>query len=164
MLRDLLASRLRLVICGTAASRVSGIRGHYYAGPGNKFWHVLHEIGLTERKLIPEEYRQLLSFGIGLTDVVKGQSGSDSEIDFAQSSPLDIRCKIKKYAPGILAFNGKKAAQVFLGQKQVSYGLQAERIGATQLFVAPSTSGAANRFWNVDDWHELAGWVRAGDT
>jgi double-stranded uracil-DNA glycosylase len=164
MLRDLLASRLRLVICGTAASRVSALLGQYYAGPGNKFWHVLHEIDLTDRKLKPEEYPQLLSFGIGLTDVVKGQSGSDSEIDFAQSSPQDVHSKITKYAPAILAFNGKKAAQVFLGKKRVSYGLQAERIGATQLFVAPSTSGAANRFWNVDDWHELAGWVEAKDT
>ena len=164
MLTDLLAKGLKLVVCGTAASRVSAIRGHYYAGPGNKFWHVLHEIGLTDRRLKPEEYRQLLSFGIGLTDVVKEQSGSDNEIDFSQSSPQDVRSKIKKTAPGILAFNGKKAAQVFLGQKRVSYGLQAERIGATQLFIAPSTSGAANRFWNVDDWHELAGWARARDT
>ena len=164
MLTDLLATGLKVVVCGTAASRVSASRGHYYAGPGNKFWHVLHEIGLTDRRLKPEEYRQLLSFGIGLTDVVKEQSGSDNEIDFAQASPQDVRSKIKKYAPGILAFNGKKAAQVFLGQKRVSYGLQAERIGATQLFIAPSTSGAANRLWNVDHWYELAGWVGARGT
>ena len=36
------------------------------------------------------------------------------------------------------------------------FGVQVERIGATQLFVAPSTSGAANAFWDVEIWHELA--------
>lgn len=163
MLPDLLVTDLLVVFCGTAASKVSAIRGQYYAGPGNKFWDVLHEIGLTDRRLKPEEYRQLLSFGIGLTDVVKGQSGNDSEIDFERSDPASIRGKIRTYAPQILAFNGKKAAQVFLGQTQVSYGIQAVRIGVTRLFVAPSTSGAANRFWSVRDWHELARWVKARD-
>ena len=157
MLKDLLAPGLKLVVCGTAASTVSAARGAYYAGPGNKFWQVLHEVGLTNRQLRPEEYEELLSFGTGLTDVAKGQAGSDAAIDFSLSDPQSLREKLLQFAPGILAFNGKKAAQVFLGQRRVGYGLQAETIGKnTRLFVAPSTSGAANRSWNVDCWKELA--------
>lgn len=156
MLKDLLAPRLRLVVCGTAASTVSAERGLYYAGPGNKFWPVLCEVGLTNRQLRAEEYGQLLCFGIGLTDVAKGQSGSDAEIDFRLSNPQALCEKIIEFIPGILAFNGKKAAQVFLNRRNVEYGLQSETIGSTRLFVAPSTSGAANGSWNVECWEELA--------
>ena len=157
MLKDLLAPRLRLVVCGTAASTVSAARGLYYAGPGNKFWQVLCEVGLINRQLRPEEYEELLSFGIGLTDVAKGQAGGDAAIDFSLADPQSLREKLLLFAPRIVAFNGKKAAQVFLGQRRVEYGLQAEAIGKnTRLFVAPSTSGAATRSWDVNLWKELA--------
>ena len=68
-LEDLLSPGLDLVVCGTAASPVSAERGQYYAGPGNRFWSVLEETGLTPRRLQPSEYRSLLELGIGLTDV-----------------------------------------------------------------------------------------------
>ncbi len=156
MLNDVLAPGLKLVVCGTAAGKVSAARGEYYAGPGNKFWPVLFEVGLTPRRLVPHEYMELLTFGIGLTDVAKGQAGSDASIDFSLSNPENLLKKIQRFAPAILAFNGKKAAQVFLGQRRVELGLQSVQVGATRLFVAPSTSGAANGYWNADVWHKLA--------
>lgn len=164
MLNDLLAPGLKLVICGTAASTVSAARRLYYAGPRNKFWPVIYEVGLTSKHLFPKDYEQLLAFGVGLTDVVKEQAGSDAEIDFRLSNPQGVCEKILQFAPGVLAFNGKKAAQVFLDQRRVEYGLQAATIGNTRLFVAPSTSGAANRSWNVDSWKELADLVGEMDS
>lgn len=160
MLNDVLAPNLRIVFCGTAAGAVSAARGEYYAGRGNKFWPVLHETGLTPRRLLPSEFRSLLDFGLGLTDVVKGQAGADSSIDFKQASPLGVRARIEQYCPSVLAFNGKKAAQVFLGVPRVEFGLQRDSIGGTRLFVAPSTSGAANSTWDIGLWRELAGLVR----
>ena len=156
MLNDVLAPGLKLVFCGTAAGKVSAARGEYYAGPGNKFWSVLFDIGLTPRRLASREYEKLLTFGIGLTDVVKHQAGSDASIDFGRSDPGSLREKVEHFAPGILAFNGRKAAQVFLGRSRVDLGLQVVRVGATRLFVAPSTSGAANGYWDVNVWHRLA--------
>ena len=162
MLNDLLAPGLKLVFCGTTAGEVSAARGEYYAGPGNKFWPVLHEIGLTSRQLASSEYRNLLGFGIGLTDVVKGQAGGDADIDFGQSDPEGLKKTSHQFSPAVLAFNGRKAAQVFLGERRVEPGIQAECVGATRLFVAPSTSGAANGYWNVAYWYELAELVRRG--
>jgi TDG/mug DNA glycosylase family protein len=156
LLKDLLGLGLKIVFCGTAAGEVSVARGEYYAGPGNKFWPVLFEVSLTPRRLAPCEYKDLLGFGIGLSDVVKGQAGGDASIDFGRSEPGDLRQKIEYFSPTVLAFNGKKAAQVFLGERRVELGLQAKQVGTTRLFVAPSTSGAANRYWNVDLWYELA--------
>jgi double-stranded uracil-DNA glycosylase len=160
LLNDLLAPGLKVVFCGTAAGEVSAARGEYYAGFGNKFWPVLHEIGLTPRLLASSEYRDLLAFGIGLTDVVKGQSGGDADIDFRRSDPEGLRKKVHQYSPALLAFNGRKAGQVFLGKPRVELGLQDERVGHTRLFVAPSTSGAASGYWDVDLWYELAELVR----
>ena len=67
-MRDVLTTGLDLVICGTAASSVSAQRGQYYAGPGNRFWTILWETGLTDRLLEPPEYGSLLDYRIGLTD------------------------------------------------------------------------------------------------
>ena len=156
MLEDLLEPNLRLVICGTAAGHRSAELRQYYAGRGNKFWRVLAEIGFTPRVLRPSEYLSLLEYGIGLTDVAKQQSGSDSEIDFSRASPQDVRQKIGKFSPRVLCFNGKRAAQIFLGRTAVTFGVRAESVNSTRLFVAPSTSGAANKTWDVGLWFEVA--------
>jgi TDG/mug DNA glycosylase family protein len=59
-LPDLLRPGLRLVICGTAAGRTSAAQRAYYAGRGNKFWRVLHEVGLTVTEFRPRDYALLL--------------------------------------------------------------------------------------------------------
>jgi len=41
-------------------------------------------------------------------------------------------------------------------ERGVDYGLQPERIGGAAVWVLPSTSGAARRFWDVGPWRELA--------
>jgi hypothetical protein len=41
---------------------------------------MLHETGLTPRLFAPDDYRDLLTLGIGLTDVNKSQSGADSDL------------------------------------------------------------------------------------
>jgi TDG/mug DNA glycosylase family protein len=164
MLDDMLKNGLDLVICGTAASSKSARVGHYYAGPGNKFWRTLHETGLTGRELAPGEYRQVLEYGIGLTDLVKEQAGSDASILFREPAKAVLRTKIVHYQPRVLCFNGKRAAQEYFGVKSIRYGNQAALIGRTALFVAPSTSGAANGQWDLDIWRELERMVRGART
>jgi TDG/mug DNA glycosylase family protein len=159
LLDDLLRPGLRLVICGTAAGERSAKLGAYYAGPGNKFWRVLHEVGLTpDRALIPSEFRELLSYGIGLTDLAKGVSGMDHTLMRHLFDPARFRLAVGQFAPRALAFNGKKAASVYLARptKLIGYGRQAERIGETALYVLPSTSGAASGAWSIEPWRILA--------
>jgi double-stranded uracil-DNA glycosylase len=68
VLPDLLQPGLRLVICGTAADTASAKLRASYAGPGNRFWEVLRQVGLKPMRLRPEEYVTVLNYGIGLTD------------------------------------------------------------------------------------------------
>ncbi len=155
LLPDILKNNLKIVFCGTAAGDQSAKLRMYYAGPGNKFWKILHETGLTADVLEPSRFADLPLYGIGLTDLVKFESGMDSEIDFKNKGDAELRDKMLAFRPRILCFNGKRAAQEFLAHT-IDYGLQTETIGATKLFVAPSTSGAANGFWDSRWWHKLA--------
>ena len=155
-LPDALLPGLDLVICGAAAGRRSAEVGAYYAGRGNRFWRILHDTGLTPRLLTPEEFRCLLDFGIGLTDLAKTASGSDAGIPLHAWDAEGLHRKIEAVRPRLLAFNGKNAAQRFIGARRVGYGLRKERIGDTRVFVAPSTSGAASGYWDPGPWRELA--------
>ena len=160
MLDDLLATDLELVVCGSAPGHRSARLRQYYAGPGNRFWLTLAEVGLTPRRLDPSEYRLLLSFRIGLTDLVKGQSGGDRELDFSRAGRAALRRKVLRLRPRVLGFNGKRAGQEFLGRRDLDYGLQVATIGDTQLFVAPSTSGAARASFDLSFWQDLSALVR----
>ncbi len=156
MLSDLLENGLSLVICGTAVGKRSAERAEYYAGSGNKFWTVLKDVGLTDELLKPGDYQQLLKYHIGLTDVVKNQSGMDRSIDMRHVTPKKLCEMLERYRPRILCFNGKTAARLFLGERKVDYGPLSYGIGSMRLFVAPSTSGAANRWWDIRWWEKLA--------
>jgi double-stranded uracil-DNA glycosylase len=129
--------------------------GAPYAGPGNRFWWVLHEVGLTPRVLAPAEFRTLPRYGIGLTDVAKHASGPDASLARSDFDPAAVIAKVERYAPRILAFVGKRAAQEVLGGP-VAYGPQARRIGAGDVWVVPSTSGAARGAWDIAPWEALA--------
>jgi double-stranded uracil-DNA glycosylase len=146
---------LRVVFCGTAAGAVAARVGAPYAGPGNRFWWVLHETGLTPRELRPAEFRELLRYGLGLTDVAKYTSGGDSSLVRSDFDAVAVVAKVERHAPGILAFVGKRAAQEVLGGR-VDYGRQEIKIGATEVWVVPSTSGAARGAWDLGPWRALA--------
>ncbi len=164
-LPDLLAPSLRVVFVGTAASRRSAQLEHYYAGPGNRFWRTLHEVGLTPRRLAPAEFRNLLALGIGLTDMSKQGSGRDHQIARNQFDPDRFEAAMRRYRPRAIAFTSKKAASVWLrkcGTGAIAYGRQPSVTpDFPEVFVLPSPSGAARSYWSLAPWRELADWVRA---
>lgn len=156
VLPDVLAPGLRVVFCGSAAGTKSAQVGAYYAGPGNRFWPTLYAIGLTPRLLAAPEFRNVREYGIGLTDIVKLRAGGDHLLAAGDFDAVGLRAKIEQYQPGFLAFNGKRAAQGFYQHKRLAYGPQDGQVGATQVWILPSTSGAARAFWDVDHWQALA--------
>jgi len=155
VLPDVLEAGLRIVFCGTAAGAVAARVGAPYAGPGNGFWWVLHEVGLTPCVLEPGRFRELPRYAIGLTDVAKFTSGSDASLARCDFDPAAVIAKVERYEPAILAFVGKRAAQEVLGVP-VEYGPQGVKIGASAVWVVPSTSGAARGTWGLGPWRALA--------
>ena len=156
ILPDVLAPNLRVLFCGSAAGTRSAQLGAYYAHPQNRFWPTLAKTGLTPRRLAPEEYPLMPRLGLGFTDVCKSAYGADSVLPAGSDDPEAVRDKVQRYAPRILAFVGKRPAGVVLNRPRVETGLQDERIGETRVFVLPSPSGLAVRYWDEAPWFALA--------
>ena len=157
VLPDVLCRGLRLVFCGTAAGEMSASRGAYYAGPGNAFWTTLHAVGFTPIRLVPDQFRVLTEYGLGLTDIAKRRSGNDAVLRTTDFDVDGFRDKLKKYTPQAIAFNGKRAASVFFNcdTSSLAFGLQAGTSGPA-VWVLPSTSGSARAFWDIEHWKALA--------
>jgi double-stranded uracil-DNA glycosylase len=155
VLPDVLPPGLRVVFCGTAAGGASARAKAYYAGPGNAFWETLYVTGLTPVLLAPVEFERLPEFGIGLTDICKSLYGSDAEVGTVEFDVDGLQARVAAAEPELLAFNGKNAARGAL-QRAVEFGPQPEQIGGAEVWVLPSTSGAARRFWDIAPWQELA--------
>jgi double-stranded uracil-DNA glycosylase len=158
VLPDLIGSGLKIVFCGTAPGTVSARRGAYYAHPQNKFWRILHDVGLTPRLMAPERYGEILQFGLGLTDIAKQASGMDHELPrgalgLAPRAALDA--KIRAARPEFLAFTSLAAGRAYLGRAAI-FGEQAKQVGETRIWVLPSPSPAAHWNWEAEWWLRLA--------
>jgi len=160
---DLLRPGLDLVICGTAPSAVSAARQAYYAHPGNRFWAIMAETGLTPRRFRPEEYPLMAALGIGFTDMCKTASGQDDALPRAGFDRLRLAEAMRRNRPGLLAFSSKRAASEFLGLPtgRLAYGLAPAVADMPPMFVLPSTSGLACRAWDAAPWHAMAAIVLA---
>ena len=117
---------------------------------------MLYRTGLTPTQLRPQDFRNVIAHGIGLTDIVKATFGADAALRAADFDRDGLRLRIERFEPAFLAFNGKRAASAFF-RSPVAYGYQIGRdIGRTRIFVAPSTSGAARKFWDEAVWRQIA--------
>ena len=116
-------------------------------------------MGLTKEVLKPEQYRQLLRYGIGLTDVAKTHAGRDPEIPEHAFDPEALVAKLMDIKPKVVCFNGKTAAKRFFGIRKVEFGKYKSghpALPSITFFVAPSTSGAACGSWDLEIWRDLA--------
>ena len=159
ILPDLLDFNLNIIFCGMAASKKSKQVNAYYAGPCNKFWKTLYNVGLTSKKLKPKEFQQLITYKIGLTDICKTDFGNDNELDPLKYDVNRFNSLMIKYQPKIVCFNGKNAAKIYFNRKHIEYGIQSEKIVKSKLFIVPSTSGAANGFWDINKWKLLVNYL-----
>ena len=159
VLPDVLRDDLLVVFCGTAASTASARAGAYYAKSSNAFWRALHETGMTPRRFAPSEFWRLIELRIGLTDVAKRASGSDSSLRRSDFRPDCLSEKIRRHRPQIVAFTSKAAWRAWRrlsAAEAVAYGWQRQRLGATEFVVLPSPSGAARGYWDLSYWQALA--------
>ena len=141
---DILAPGLRCVFCGINPGRRSSAAGSHFANPRNDFWRLLADAGLTPRLLDPSEQWDLLGLGYGLTNAAYRTTKGSSDLrrgDFAGSAERLERLAAE-LEPGTIAFVGKSSYQGAFGVSRSELGLQERALGATTLFVLPSTSPA----------------------
>lgn len=148
---------MRVVFCGINPGHWSARAGAAFANPRNDFWRLLHAAGFTPRLLEPSEQRELLTFGIGLTNAARRTTRGSGDLRAADFDGARERLEsiAREYRPPVIAFVGKAAYQgVF--RERPEHGMQERRLGETALFVLPSTSPANAAV----SWDERRRWFR----
>lgn len=155
-LEDYLEMNLDIVFVGINPSLMAAHRGRYYAGPGNHFYKLLHESGLTPRSVSFEEDYKLLQYSIGLTNIVTRPTRSAAELkrtELKEGAKI-VEDKLRLYKPRIAVFNGKCIYEVFAHittKSKFHFGLQPERIDDTAIWVTPSSSARCANFPRMVD-------------
>lgn|GEM_PF-78796 len=146
---DVLGPNLTVLFVGFNPGLRSGETGHHYAGRNNRFWLLLKESGLFDRKLDPAEDRLVLGQGYGLTNLVARTTPGSGDLRSAEmrEGAAVLRRKIEICGPRVVCYLGKGVYTGASGKPpgtKVAYGLQpAEVVAGSKDFVAHSPSGRA---------------------
>jgi double-stranded uracil-DNA glycosylase len=145
---DVLASGLRVVFAGINPGLYSAATGHHFARPGNRFWPALHRSGFTPRQFRPDEQDQLLSLGLGITNVAPRATARAAELTPAElrEGALELQEKMARLCPRWLAVLGVTVYRTAFGHPAAVVGPQAAALGLTRLWVLPNPSGL-NAHW-----------------
>jgi TDG/mug DNA glycosylase family protein len=140
---DVLSPGLRVVFVGINPGLYSGAVGHHFARPGNRFWKALHGSGFTDRLLSPFEGRELLRYGVGVTNLVDRTTARAEELDEDElrEGARGLERKIARYRPGAVAVLGVGAYRVAFSRPRAAVGRQPDRIGDSPTWVLPNPSG-----------------------
>ncbi|MFE0426509.1 G/U mismatch-specific DNA glycosylase [Streptomyces sp. NPDC058953] len=158
---DVVAAGLSVLFCGINPSLMSAVTGHHFARPGNRFWPVLQLSGFTPRRLAPAEQGELLSYGLGITNVVARATARADEVspaEFREGGRL-LRDKVERLRPRWLAVVGVTAYRVAFAEPKARIGPQERTIGGTGVWVLPNPSGL-NAHWTARTMAEEYGQLR----
>lgn len=142
VVKDIVASDLRVLFCGINPGLYSGATGHHFARPGNRFWKALHGSGFTDRLFLPEEDRGLLVLGIGITNIVPRTTARADELSAEElrAGATRLARTVRRYHPRVLAVLGIGAYATAFGVK-AKIGPQARSPVDTPVYVLPNPSG-----------------------
>lgn len=144
MIRDLIAPDLRVLIVAINPSTRSAGIGLPFSSPGNPFWRLLHESGLTPERLAPEEHQLLLDHGIGLVSTVQRATPSAAELSLSErrAGVADVHRQVQRFQPRLVALLGLTLGPLFFpSTRSAGPGLRPERIHGAEVFVLPNPSG-----------------------
>ncbi|MEU4153120.1 G/U mismatch-specific DNA glycosylase [Streptomyces sp. NPDC026659] len=151
----MIADGLHVLFCGINPGLMSAATGHHFARPGNRFWPVLHRSGFTPRRLEPAEERDLLSYGLGITNVVARATARADELkpeEYREGGRL-LATKVERCAPRWLAVVGVTAYRSAFADRAARIGPQERTIGNTRVWVLPNPSGL-NTHWTLETMTE----------
>jgi double-stranded uracil-DNA glycosylase len=141
--RDVIGPGLRVLFCGINPGLYSGVTGHHFARPGNRFWPTLHQAGFTPRLLAPSEERELLTLGYGITNLVPRATATAEELASEElvAGQRRLKSKVKRYQPQVVALLGIGAYRTAFAKKIVTLGKQPDPLGNAVVWVLPNPSG-----------------------
>ncbi|MGD6746941.1 G/U mismatch-specific DNA glycosylase [Streptomyces sp. BH106] len=147
---DVVTSGLRVLFCGINPGLMTAATGHHFARPGNRFWPVLHLSGFTPRQLKPSEQQELLSYGLGITNVVARATARADELsaeEYREGGRL-LEERVGELRPRWLAVVGVTAYRSAFGEPKAQIGPQERTIGGARVWALPNPSGL-NAHWTA---------------
>jgi TDG/mug DNA glycosylase family protein len=142
-LPDVIAPGLAVLFCGINPGLYSAATGHHFARPGNRFWPALHQSGFTPRLLRPAEQQELLTYGLGITNIVARASARADELTKQEllTGAATLTALAARYTPTYVAVVGISAYRTAFNRPKAKIGPQEERIATSRLWVLPNPSG-----------------------
>ncbi|WP_420313503.1 G/U mismatch-specific DNA glycosylase [Streptomyces sp. YS-B37] len=147
---DVVADGLAVLFCGINPGLMTAATGHHFARSGNRFWPVLHLSGFTPRLMKPSEQGELLSYGLGITNVVARATARADELspeEYREGGRL-LATKLAGWKPRWLAVLGVTAYRAAFDDKKAQVGPQERTFGDTRVWVLPNPSGL-NAHWTA---------------
>ena len=140
---DLIRPGLDVLFCGINPGLYSGATGYHFARPGNRFWPALYASGFTDRLLKPDDEKELLALGFGVTALVRRTTATAAELSDEEyrAGRRALERKVQKYKPRWVAVVGLGAYRVGFDRPKAGVGRQEEKIAGAGLWVLPNPSG-----------------------
>jgi TDG/mug DNA glycosylase family protein len=159
---DVIAPNLAVLFCGINPGLYSAATGHHFARPGNRFWPALHLSGFTPRRLRPDEQDLLLTFGLGVTNVVARATARADELtpDELRQGGSRLTALAAEYAPRLVCVVGISAYRAAFDRPRATLGEQPGGIATSRLWVLPNPSGL-NAHYQLPDLADAFRAVRA---
>ncbi|MER5435006.1 G/U mismatch-specific DNA glycosylase [Streptomyces sp. NPDC002588] len=157
----MVAGGLRVLFCGINPGLMTAATGHHFARPGNRFWPVLHLSGFTPRLMKPAEQRELLTYRLGITNVVARATARADELsaeEYLEGGRLLVE-KVTALKPRWLAVVGVTAYRAAFDDRKAAVGPQERAFGDTRVWVLPNPSGL-NAHWTAATMAEEFGRLR----
>jgi TDG/mug DNA glycosylase family protein len=145
---DILAKSLDVIFCGLNPASSAAAAGYNFSNGSNRFWRVLHLAGFTDVRLQPQEERRLLEYGCGITAIVRRPTRRALEVSSEEfrEARRGFEAKVRQYAPHSIAFLGKRAFSIMIGQSEVPWGRQPTDFAGTMSWILPNPSGLNRSF------------------
>lgn len=149
---DLIAANLRVLFCGINPGLYSGYTGHHFARPGNRFWGTLYASGFTDRLLKPQEEAELLTLGIGITNLVERATATAAELSAEELAAGGQRllATVERYQPRVVAVLGISAFRLAFDQRRAVLGKQEQPLARSMLWILPNPSGLNAHYTPAD--------------
>lgn len=154
-LPDVVTDGLRVLFVGINPGLYSAAVGHNFGRPGNRFWPTLARSGFTPRQLSPCEERELLTLGLGITNLVERATARADELSRAEllAGGARLEHKVQTFKPRAVAVLGVSAYRLAFAAPKAQLGRQDRPFGGALLWVLPNPSG-------LNAHHQLADLAR----
>jgi TDG/mug DNA glycosylase family protein len=140
---DVTAADLRVLFVGINPGLYSAAIGHHFGRPGNRFWPTLARSGFTPRQLAAWEDRELLRYGLGVTNLVARSTARADELssEELESGAAELAHKVAQLRPRAVAVLGVTAYRLAFRQPKAGLGPRPEALAGALLWVLPNPSG-----------------------